>query len=91
MALGREGWLKKGNLKRKKKRVISQLYRGAKNEESSNKEVAAIVIENDQSKPVSHTATSQSKLVSYTDISIEGEEDIHVDVNFEEPIDLATD
>ena len=48
-------------------------------------------MENDQSKPVSHTATSQSKLVSYTDISIEGEEDIHVDVNFEEPIDLATD
>ena len=30
----------------------------------------------------------QSKLVSYTDSSGE-EEDLHVDVNFDEPIDLA--
>ena len=30
-----------------------------------------------------------SKLVSYTDSSNEEEEDLHVDVNFDEPIDLA--
>ena len=52
--------------------------------------MAAIVIENDQLKPVSHTVTNQSKLVSYTDIGSE-EEDIHVDVNFDETIDLAID
>ena len=34
------------------------------------------------------TAADQSKLVSYTDSSSE-EEDHHVDVNFDEPIDLA--
>ena len=34
------------------------------------------------------TAADQSKLVSYTDCSRE-EEDFHVDVNFDEPIDLA--
>ena len=35
-----------------------------------------------------HTAADQSKLVSYTDSSSE-EEDLHVLVNFDEPIDLA--
>ena len=90
MALGRDGWLKKGNLKRREKWVISSLYSGVKDEERSDKEVAATVIENDQLKPVSHTATNQSKLVSYTDIGSE-EEDIHVDVNFDETIDLAID
>ena len=34
------------------------------------------------------TTTDQSKLASYTDSSSE-EEDLHVDVNFDEPIDLA--
>ena len=38
-------------------------------------------------KPVSHTVADQLKLVSYTDSSSE-EEDLHVDVNFDEPIDL---
>ena len=33
--------------------------------------------------------TDQSKLVRYTDSSSEEEEDLHVDVNFDEPIDLA--
>ena len=38
----------------------------------------------------SHTAADQSKLLSYTDsISEEEEDDLHVDVNFDEPIDLA--
>ena len=55
-------------------------YSGVSNEESSDKEEAAIVIETDQSKPVSHTAADQSKLVSYTGSSSE-EEDLHVDVN----------
>ena len=45
-------------------------------------------IQTSQSKPVSHTAADQSKQVSYTDSSSE-EEDLHVDVNFDEPIDLA--
>ena len=44
--------------------------------------------ETDQSKPVSQTAADQSKLVSYTDSSNE-EEDLHIDANFDEPIDLA--
>ena len=44
-------------------------YRGVKDEESSDEEEAAIVIETDQSKPVSHTAADQSKLVSYSDIN----------------------
>ena len=44
----------------------------------SSDEEAAIIIE-----------TGQSKLVSYTDSSSEEEEDLHVDVNFDEPIDLA--
>ena len=65
-------------------------YSGVNDEESSDEEGATIVIETDQSKPVSHTAAAQSKLVSYTDSSIEEEEkNLHVDVNFDEPIDLA--
>ena len=39
-------------------------YIGVTDEESSDEEKAAIVIETDQSKPVSYTATDQSKLVS---------------------------
>ena len=34
-------------------------------------------------------AADQSELVSYTDTSSEEEENLHVDVNFDEPIDLA--
>ena len=34
-----------------------------------------------------HMANDQSKLVSYTNSS--SEEDLHIDVNFDEPIDLA--
>ena len=41
-------------------------YSGVNDEESSDEEEAAIVIETDQSKPFSHTAANQSKLVSYT-------------------------
>ena len=44
-------------------------YSGVKDEESSDEEEAAIIIETDQSKPVSHTAADQSKLVSYSDIN----------------------
>ena len=62
-------------------------YSGVNDEESSDKEVA-IVIETDQSQSVSHTADDQSKLVSYNDCSSE-EEDLHVDINFDEPTDLA--
>ena len=57
-------------------------YSGVNDEESSDEEEAAIVIETDQSKPVSHTAADQSKLVSYAGSSSE-EEDLHVDVNFD--------
>ena len=65
-------------------------YIGVNDEESSDEEEeAAIVIDTDQSKPVGHTAADQPKLVSYTDSSREEEEDLHVDVNFEEPIDLS--
>ena len=64
-------------------------YSGVNDEESSDKEVA-IVIETDQSQSVSHTADDQSKLVSYNDCSSE-EEDLHVDINFDEPTDLAID
>ena len=65
-------------------------YSGVNDEESNDEEGATIVIETDQSKPVSHTAAAQSKLVSYTDSSIEEEEkNLHVEVNFDEPIDLA--
>ena len=51
-------------------------YSGVNDKENSDEEEAAIV-----------TETDQSKLVSYTDSSSE-EEDLHVDVNFDEPIDL---
>ena len=65
-------------------------YTGVNDEESSDEEEeAAIVIDTDQSKPVGHTAADQSKLVSYTDSSSEEEEDLNVDVNFEERIDLS--
>ena len=63
-------------------------YSTFSNEESSDEEQAAIVIETDQSKPFSQTVADHSKLISYTDSSSE-EEDLHVDVNFDEPIDLA--
>ena len=59
------------------------------NPHRSDEEEVAIVIETDQSKPVSHTAAGQSKLVSYTESSSEEEEDLYVEVNFDEPIDLA--
>ena len=50
-------------------------YCGVNDEESSDEEEAAIVIETDQLKPVSHTAANQSKLFSHTDSSseVEGE------------------
>ena len=43
----------------------------------------------DQSKPVSHTAADQSKVISYTDSSSEEKEDLHFDVNFDEPANLT--
>ena len=52
-------------------------------------EKAAIVIETDQSKPISDTSADQSNLISYTNINSEGEEDLHVEVTFDEPVDLA--
>ena len=55
---------------------------------SKDEDEAAIVIETDQSKSVSHMVAGQSKLVSCTDRS-EEEEDLHVVVNFDEPINLA--
>ena len=61
-------------------------YSTVSNEESSDEEQAAIVIETDQSKPVTHTAADYSKLISYPGSE---EEDLHVDVNFDEPVDLA--
>ena len=64
-------------------------YNGVNDEEGSDEGEAAIVTETDQSKPVSHTATDQSKLVSYTDSSSKGEEDLHINVNFDEPIDMV--
>ena len=64
-------------------------YSGVNDEENSDEEEAAIVIETDQSKPVSYTAADQLKLVSYTDSSSEEVEDLYADVNFDEPIDLA--
>ena len=53
-------------------------YRGIDDEESSDEEETAIVIETDQSKPV-----------SYTDSSSEETENFHVDVDFNESNDLA--
>ena len=64
-------------------------YGGVNGEESSDEEETAIVIETDQSKPVNHTVADQSKLVSYADSSSEEEQDLHIDVTFDEPIDLA--
>ena len=61
-------------------------YSGVNDEVGSDE--AAIIIETDQSRPVSHTGADQLKLVSNTDSSSE-EEDLHVDVNFDEPTDLA--
>ena len=45
-------------------------------------------VSQNKSKPVSHTAAKKSKLFGYTDSSNE-EEDLHVDVNFDETINLA--
>ena len=56
-------------------------YGGVNVEESSDEKEGAIVTETDQSKLVSHIVADQSKLVSYTDISSEEEEDLNVDVN----------
>ena len=64
-------------------------YSRVNDEENSDEEEAAIVIETDQSKPVSYTAADQLKLLSYTDSSSEEVEDLYADVNFDEPIDLA--
>ena len=50
-------------------------YSGLNDEESSDEVEAAIVIETDQLKPVSHTVTDQSKLVSCTDSRSEEEEE----------------
>ena len=49
-------------------------YSGVNDEESSDEEEAAIVIETGQPKPVSHRAADQSKLVNYTDSSSEEED-----------------
>ena len=64
-------------------------YSGVNDEENSDEEEAAIATETGQSKWVSQTAADQSKLVSHTDSSREAEEDLHVEVNSDEPIDLA--
>ena len=56
-------------------------YGGVNDKESSDEKEGAIVTETDQSKLVSHIVADQSKLVSYTDISSEEEEDLNVDVN----------
>ena len=70
----------------KLKNFVDSLYDydhcGVKKEENSDKKEAAIVTGTDQSRPVSHTAADQSKWVG----SSEEEEDLHVDVNFDEPI-----
>ena len=66
----------------KMKKFVDSLYdydyRGIDDEESSDEEETAIVIETDQSKPV-----------SYTDSSSEETENFHVDVDFNESNDLA--
>ena len=56
---------------------------------SSDEEEAVIVNETNHSKPVSHTGSDQSKLVSCTYSSSEEKENLLVDVSFDEPIDLA--
>ena len=50
-------------------------YSGVNDEERSDEEEVAIVIETDQSKSVSHAAANQAKLVSCTDSSSEEKED----------------
>ena len=60
-------------------------YSGVNDGDSSNEEEATIVIETDQS--VSHKQWVTRRLVSYTDSS--SEEDVHVDVNFDEPTDVV--
>ena len=68
----------------KMKNFVVSLYdydqSGFNNEETSYEEEAAVVIEIDQSKPVSHTVADQSKLVSYIHSSSEEEGELHVDV-----------
>ena len=76
--------LNKNQITKSFKKIVD--YNGVNDEVGSDE--AAIIIDTDQSRPVSHTAADQSKLVSYTDSSSE-EEDLHVDVNFDEPTDLA--
>ena len=70
----------------KLKNFVDSLYDydhcGVNKEENSDKKEAAIVTGTDQSRPVSHMAADQSKWVS----SSEEEEDLYVDVNFDEPI-----
>ena len=77
----------------KMKNFVDSLYdydcSRVNDEESSDEEEAATVIETDQSKPVGHTLADQSKLVSYIDIGSDEEEDLQVDVNFDEPIHLT--
>ena len=51
------------------------------------KKKLVIVVETDQSKPISRQECDESKLVSYTDSS--SEENLHVDVNFDKRIDLS--
>ena len=57
------------NRRRLLKNFVDSLYdydcSGVNDEESSEEQEAAIVTETDQSKPVSHRAADQSKLVSY--------------------------
>ena len=62
---------------------------GVNDKETSDEEEATIIIETNQSNSVSHTAADQLNLVSYTDSSSEVEEDLHIDVNFHEPTDMA--
>ena len=69
--------------------LYDQDYSGVNDKESSDEDQAAIVIETDQSKPVSQTAADQSKLVSYTDSSSDEQEYLHYDVKFDEPIGLT--
>ena len=65
-------------------------YSGVKDEESSDEEEAAIVIETDQSKPVvTRRLISQNWSVTVTLIVRSEEEDIQIDDDFDEPIDLS--
>ena len=82
-------WRFIGKLKNFIDSLYDYKYSGVNDEERSGEEEAAIAIETYQSKLVSHTAANQSKLVSCIDSSSEKEDNLHVDVNFDEPIDLA--